>query len=279
MAALLDSTARHLRRTALAKQRDGPPPRPVRRGLPRRRAGLGRRDRGRRGGRRPGSDGRRPVPGRVQHQDLHRGDGHAAARRGPARARRPARRPRARGVPPDHDPAVPRARVGDGPRAARRRVGDPRAARRQDAAPRLRRRRAGRPPARPLALLQRRLRDARPARRGARRPVVGGVAAHPSARPARDAAYVGGLRRRAARHRLLRRAVRRRAPAGAGDGPQGDGSLRRSRQHRPRPRALVGVRRGPRLAAVRRTRWRRCASRRCSSTPTSGPARWVSASS
>jgi CubicO group peptidase (beta-lactamase class C family) len=28
-----------------------------------------------------------------------------------------------------------------------------------------------------------------------------------------------------------------------------------------------------------RTRWRRCASRRCSSTPTSGPARWASASS
>ena len=82
-----------------------------------------------------------------------------------------------------------------------------------------------------------------------------------------------------ARDRLLRRAVRRRAPAGAGDGPEGDGALRRPGQHRPRPGDLVGVRRRPRLAALRRHAWRRCASRRCSSTPTSGTARWGSGSS
>ena len=36
-------------------------------------------------GERAASERRRPVPDRLQHQDLHRGDGHAAARRGPAR--------------------------------------------------------------------------------------------------------------------------------------------------------------------------------------------------
>ena len=46
-------------------------------------------------------------------------------------------------------------------------------------------------------------------------------------------------------------------------GPQGDGALRRAGQHRRRPGALVGLRRRPRLRRCSPpTPWRRCASRR-----------------
>ena len=134
-------------------------------------------------------------------------------------------------------------------------------------------------PARPLALLQRRLRDARPAGRGARRPGVGGVAAGTPAGPARDAAHDHRLRRRPPRHRLLRPAVRRRAAPRAGDGPQGDGA-RAAGWPAPRTTWRSGRRSSPTPARCSRpTRSRRCASRRSCSTPTSGTARWAWASS
>ena len=86
MPALLDTTTRSLHRTALSKQRDGRVPglyAAVCRGGELVWGDGHRASPTSRGERAP--DGRRPVPGRLQHQDLHRGDGHAAARRGPAR--------------------------------------------------------------------------------------------------------------------------------------------------------------------------------------------------
>ena len=281
MTALLDTTVRHLHRIALGKQRDGRVP-GLYAGVCRGGElvwgdGIGVADVG--AERAPTADDQFLVASNtktftaVMVMQL-RDEGRLGARR-------PARRPRARGVPPAHDPAVPGPRVGHGPRAARRRVGDARATRRQDAAPRLRRRRADR--CRPhdhwhysnvvYAMLGQLVARAR-------RPVLGGVAAHPAARPARDAAYVGRLRRRAARDRLLRRAVRRRAPARAGDGPQGDGAVRRPGQHRRttwrRWSAFVA---DPVVAALRRHDRGDVPAADPARPRRSGPARWVSASS
>ena len=91
--------------------------------------GLARLDPPTRGARRhPGDD-------RLDHQDLHRGAGHAAARRGPARPRGPARDLAARVAARLADrPATAQPHVGSAARARRAPLGEPRRAGRRPAA-------------------------------------------------------------------------------------------------------------------------------------------------
>ena len=73
-------------------------------------------------------DARHAVRGRLDHEDVHGAVGHAAARRGQARPRRPALEAPARGRARDADAAADaRARVRPAARAAGRGLGDARA--------------------------------------------------------------------------------------------------------------------------------------------------------
>ena len=216
-----------LHRIVLDRQRDGRVPGALRRGRPRRRPGLA-------GGHRRRADladpataaGRRPpVPGRLQHQDVHRRDGHAAARRGPALLDDTLGHARPRGHPAGSDhPAVPgpRRRACSASRSAT--SGRPWSTPTRRAGQRLQRGRAGAPAAPRAGTTP--TSSTRCSARSSRRldgRAVGRVAAGPDPRPAGDAADDGRLRRPARATGYYVPPYDRRARPAAGDGPAGDG--------------------------------------------------------
>lgn len=129
-----------------------------------------------------------------------------------------------------HDPPDPRPRHRDAAGAGRRRVGRPGVARPHGAHRELERGRADPQAALQVALLQPGLLRPGRDRRADRRSGVVGVPAGEDPRPARDAAYDGGL---GGPHGdgLLRPAFQRHTGHRAGRGRQGDGCGRRTGQH------------------------------------------------
>ena len=163
------------------------------------------------GRRRP--DDRPPVPGRLQHQDVHRraGDGSCATRAGSRLDDTLDTFVPEVTQPGLTDPAVPGARVRDAARAARRRLGDAGQPRPRRAGQRLQRRPSGCTAPHQLwhySNLVFSMLGEVVARLDA--PALGRVAAGPDPRPAGDAADHGRVRR-PARAGLLRAAVHRRA--------------------------------------------------------------------
>ena len=200
------------------------------------------------------------VPHRLDHEDVHRGRDHAAARRGQARPRRPAR------AAPRRD----RERLADDPADARAPL---RAAARGGRDVRRRRRRrprticvdaafalaagAGAP------LLEPRLRAARPGRRREERHAVHGVRRRADPRAARARAHDVVRRRR--RRRRATSSTSTRAPSGRSRRPTSAASPRWASSGRRSGTSRAGRRsspRGRRRRARRERRSRRCGSRR-----------------